>query len=382
MAKIFDGHLHTFRFKVPVRESIDLFKRQFERFGVEKGTFLALPCDPAYGRTGLEVTDPIDNVRAMYFKAVFAPNFYAYAGLEYAHLDLTDKKAVADDLLRQVQEYKAMGFDGMKMYEGHPNMRMVLGYSLDDEVYDKYYDFCEKEGFPILMHLANPPYMWVKEMVSEYWRNRGCYFDPAIFPTFEDFHTEILKRLEKNPNLKFALAHWGFMTFNKPALEKFMSYPNTILDVCPGGDNFTEAGKDTEYYKEFLEKYADRITYGTDSYNFEYDKEETWLRGTGARPTLVQTFFNTDEEFAYAGSTIKGIKVSEETKEKIFYQNLCDLLGEPNAINFDYFIGKCVALIKAFEPKDFEYYNLWCMKNDFEEMRDKGYLPYINPTKL
>ena len=109
MAKVFDGHLHTFRFKVPVRESIDLFKRQFKRFGIEKGTFLALPCDPVYGKTGLEVTDPIDNVRAMYFKAVFAPNFYAYAGLQYSHLDLNDKKAVADDLLRQVKELKAIG---------------------------------------------------------------------------------------------------------------------------------------------------------------------------------------------------------------------------------------------------------------------------------
>lgn len=48
--KVFDGHLHTFRFKVSMRESIDLFKRQFERFNVEKMTFLALPCDACPGR--------------------------------------------------------------------------------------------------------------------------------------------------------------------------------------------------------------------------------------------------------------------------------------------------------------------------------------------
>lgn len=377
MAKVFDGHLHTFRFKVPVRESIDLFKRQFKRFGVEKGTFLALPCDPVYRRTGLEVTDPIDNVRAMYFKAVFAPNFYAYAGLEYAHLDLNDKKAVADDLLRQVKELKAIGFDGMKMYEGHPNMRMVLGYALDDEVYDKYFDFCEKENFPIIMHLANPPYMWVRELVGEYWANRGCYFDPAVFPKFEDFHEEVLKRLAKNPKLNFTLAHWGFIPFNQPVANKFMAFENTKLDVCPGGDNFIKALEDIDFWQPFIEKYSDRITYGTDSYNFEYDCEETWVRATGARPQQVQAFFQ-GQEFPYGGKTYKGITLKQEQIDNIFFNNLYNMLGEPNKIDFDYFINKCNELIKGFEPKDFEYYNLWCMKNDLTEIKNKGYLPYAN----
>ena len=54
------------------------------------------------------------------------------------------------------------------------------------------------------------------------------------------------------------------------------------------------------------------------------------------------------------------------------------MLGEPNKIDFDYFINKCNELIKNFEPKDFEYYNLWCMKNDLTEIKNKGYLPYAN----
>ena len=374
--KVFDGHLHTFRFKVPVRESIDLLKRQFDRFGIEKGTFLALPCDPVVGRTGLEITDHTDNIKTMYFKSVFAPNFYAYAGLEYKHLDITDKKAVADDLLRQVKELKKVGFDGMKMYEGHPNLRMTLKYALDDEVFDKYYDFCEKEGFPIIMHLVNPPYMWIEEMVAPYWRERGCYFNPEIFPTFEQLHEEILRRLEKNPKLRFTLAHWGFMTYNKSAMEKFMSFENTMLDVCPGDDNFMQIQNDLAYWKPFIEKYADRITYGTDSYNFEYDNEETWLRGTGARPTLVQKFFATDETFPYANKTFTGIKLDKKYLDKIFYQNLCDLLGEPNAIDFDYFINKCDELLKTVDEKSLDRYNLWCMKNDFITMKEKGELTY------
>lgn len=374
--KVFDGHLHTFRFKISVRESIDLFRRQFKRFGVEKGTFLALPCDPVVGRTGLEVTDHTDNIKCMYFKSVFAPNFYAYAGLSYDHLDISDKKAVADDLLRQVKELKEVGFDGIKMYEGHPNLRKILDYPLDDEVYDKYYDFCEKEGFPIIMHLANPPHMWIEEMVDPYWRERGCYFNPEIFPSFDEFHQEILRRLEKNPKLKFTLAHWGFLTYNKQAIEKFMSYENTILDVCPAHDNLVNVQNDLEYFLPFIEKYQDRIIYGTDSYNFEYDNEENWLRGTGARPSLVQKFFATDESFEYAKIQFKGINLDKKIVHKIFYQNLCNILGEPNKIDFDYFINKCENLLKTVDEKSLDRYNLWCMKNDFETMKKKGVLEY------
>lgn len=366
--KVFDGHLHTFRFKVPVRESIDLFRRQFKRFNVEKMTFLALPCDAVPNRVEWDKTDLLDNLRVMYFKSVFSPNGYAYAGLEYKGLDTKDKKAVAADLLRQVKEYKRVGYDGMKMYEGHPNHRKLLGYSLDDEIFDPYYDYCEKEGFPIIMHLANPKYMWEEDKVDDYWKARGCFFDETYLP-FDEFHAEILRRMEKNPKLRFTLAHWGFLTYNKAATEKFMSYENTMLDVCPGGPSFLEMQKDTAYWISFIEKYQDRITYGTDSYNFEYDNEENWLRATGARPSFVQNFFTMTTELNLYNEKHKGIGVSEKICNKIFYENLYNLLGEPKEIDYDYLIQKCEKLLETVDPESLDRYNLWCMKNDFESMK-------------
>lgn len=370
--KVFDGHLHTFRFKVPVRESIGLFKRQFDRFNVEKMTFLALPCDACPGKVEFKDTDQIDNIRVMYFKSVFSPNGYAFAGLEYNGLDITDKKVVSEELLRQVKEYKRLGYDGMKMYEGHPNMRKLLGYPLYDEIFDKYYDFCEKEGFPILMHLANPAEFWDKTKISQYWIDRGCYFDES-FPSFNDFHTEILKRLEKNPKLKLSLAHWGFLTYNKDAAEKYMSYPNTMLDICPGGENFFRILDDKAFWIPFIEKYADRITYGTDTYNFEYDKEDNWLRATGNRPLLAQNFIvaGLDDEFDYIGQKYSGLSLNKSAQTKILYENLLNRLGSPKKVDLKYFITKCEQFLEKASPDSLERYNLWCMKNDFESM-EKG----------
>lgn len=48
-------------------------------------SFLALLCDPIPNKVEWDKTDLLENIRVMYFKSVFSPNGYAYAGLEYTH---------------------------------------------------------------------------------------------------------------------------------------------------------------------------------------------------------------------------------------------------------------------------------------------------------
>ena len=251
----------------------------------------------------------------------------------------------------------------------------MVGHSeYNEHFYDYQLNRGRKENFPIIMHISQPPYFWDKEKQTPYFLERGWAFDET-HPTFAQLHEEILSRLEKNPKLNFTLAHWGFLTFDKKSAEKFMSYPNTMLDVCPGGDNFLEIEKDKEYWIPFIEKYQDRITYGTDSYNFEYENEEQWLKATGARPGLVQNFFMNTDTYNMYGKEYKGIGVSKEIQEKIFYENLNKMMGVPKAIDYDYLLGKVEELIQGIDENHFEYRNLWCMKHDFESMK-KGVFAY------
>ena len=382
MAKIFEGHAHHMylTFKMPVRESVELFKKGFKLTDVEKVRFLSLPSEamPERGEIkgiGFDETDHNENIKSIYFKSAFSPNAYAFAGLEYDKLDLKDKKSVADDLLRQVKEYKRVGFDGMKMFEGHPNTRAMIGYPLDDEIFDPYYDFCEKEGFPIIMHLVNPPTMWDRSKVSDYWVGRGCYFDES-FPTFDQMQEEIIRMLEKHPKLKFTLAHFDFLTYApKERLEKFLSFENTMLDVTPGGENYFNILKDKEYYVPFIKKHIDRFTYGTDFYNFAYYNAETY--SSMVRPKLVRRFFETTTEHEYAGKKYVGIGLEQDMLDKLYYDNLNNLLKEPNKVDYDYFIAKCDEEIKKFDADHIEHHNLWCMKNDFISMKEKGYIEYF-----
>lgn len=133
---------------------------------------------------------------------------------------------------------------------------------------------------------------------------------------------------------------------------------------------FFEILDDKEYWIPFIEKYADRITYGTDSYNFEYDNEENWQRATGLRPLLCHNFFASDMEHTYTGKTYTGIGLEKKLLKKIFYDNLNEMLGEPNTIDYDYFVKKCEKLLDVADPNSLDRYNLWCMKHDFQSMND------------
>ena len=384
MAKVFEGHAHQMFYnnKIPVRESVTIFKRQFKINEIVKVRFLALPCHGRPEREnlkgiGFDETERIDNTRAMYFKCAFSPNGYAFAGLEYDKVDLKDKKATAQELLRQVKEYKRVGFDGMKMYEGHPNVRLLIGYPLDDEIFDLYYDFCEKEGFPIIMHLTNSPNMWDINKISQNWINRGCYFDER-FPSFDELQEELMRVLAKFPKLKFTLAHFGFLTFApKERVERFFSYENTMLDVTPGGSNFFNITADEEYWVPFIKKHIDKFTYGTDLYNYRYMDEKYFMHTTTNRTKLVRQFFEGTGEYEYQKKKYRGIGLEKEELEKLYHDNLYNLLKEPNKVDYDYFINKCDEVINDFDPCHMENYNIWCMKNDFTSLKEHGYIEYF-----
>ncbi len=382
--KIFEGHIHHMlsKNKVSVRESVRLYQKQFKMHNVVKACFLAFPTHARPERDNLPAItlkecDRVDNTKAMYFKSVFSPNGYAYAGLEYDKVDLTDKKATAEELLRQVTEYKRVGFDGIKMNEGNPNTRAVLDCPLDDEIFDLFYEFCEREGFPIIMHLTNNPDMWDLTKIRPNWLALGRYYDER-FPSFDQMQEEVMRVLEKFPKLKFTLAHFGFLTFApKSRLEKFISYENTMLDVTPGGDNYFNILDDKEYWIPFIKKHIDRFVYGSDMYNTNFSNSNYYENSLQNRANLVKRFFSTTDEYEYTKKNYRGIGLEKDMLEKLFHDNLYNLLKEPNAVDYDYFINKCDELIKDFEPWHIENLNLFSMKNDFISLRDKGYIEFF-----
>lgn len=328
MEKVFDIHIH-FSFDIPLAETIAIFKEEFAATGTAKGCFLSLPHHAANGVVDYDETQ---NIKALYLKKVFAPNFYAFAGLVHPK-DHSDEKAVAKEFLRQAEEYFSAGYDGMKMLEGYPTLLKAWRVPLDSPIYDDYYAFMEENGYPIILHAGNPQENWDITKASAHAIQAGRVYDSS-YPTKAEITAQIFRVLEKHPKLKLILAHFGFMSYDISEAERFLSYPNTLLDTTPGGEQFINMQKDWNTWLPFWEKYQDRILYGTDYYAFP--KDENWETAFQRRPKFLRQFFETDTEHDYLGETFKGVKFDERLLEKIYWNNAERILGKPKQIDEEY----------------------------------------------
>lgn len=328
MEKVFDLHIH-YTFEIPLREMVAIFQEEFFLTGTEKGCFLSLP-HPA--KDGGKTFDEMQNIKGLYLKWAFSPNAYAFAGLEHPQ-DHSDEKAVAEYFLSQAKQYLSVGYDGIKMLDGYPSFVKNWNLPVDSPVYDRFYAFMEAYGYPILMHIANPKENWNIAEAKPYAIQAGRVYD-GTYPTKEALTQQVFHVMEKFPNLRLILAHFGFMSYDITEAERFLSYPNTLFDIAPGGEQFIHMQKSWETWLPFWVKYQDRIFYGTDFYAFP--KDEKWEISFRRRPDFLRQFLETDGEHTYVDDTFQGVNLEVSMRDKIYRQNFMRLLGSPKPIDLDF----------------------------------------------
>lgn len=349
MEKVYDAHVH-YSFDIPIEEMVQIYKEESAVTGTDKFIFLSIPNHIVNGEFRL---DRLHNVKGLFLKQAFSPNAHAFAGLEFKK-GLTDSER-ADDYLKQVEEYYAVGFDGMKMLEGDPTFRKCSGIPLDSPVYDKFYSFCEENNFPIIIHIANPDENWDITKASKEAIALGRVYGSDI-PSKEQITEEMFGIMKKHKKLRLALAHCGFFGKHIDLAERFLGeYENTLLDITPGGEQLVYISREWDKWLKFFEKYQDRIIYGTDYYAFP--KDENWEVAFNRRPKFVRQLFETNAEHDYLGMKFKGIMLDKKLRDKIYRENFIRLFGEPKAIDGKYVAKKCVEVAeyyRGFKKEDIE----------------------------
>lgn len=147
-----------------------------------------------------------------------------------------------DHKTEKLRRYKEEGIAGVKLYNGHGTFYdLFFKMSLIDAGMMEIYAFCEQEQLPILYHI-----------------NAGRFL------------TDFEHILQEFPNLIIIAPHFMMSTSNLNRLNRFMrEYPQLYLDISFGHPDFLVAGFDriSNFHKDFRDfviKYRDRITYGTD----------------------------------------------------------------------------------------------------------------------
>lgn len=298
--------------------------------------------------------DPGNNAKVLYCKSVMnAANLkrkvYAFGGLKHYF----DERDTADGYLRQVQLIDKMGFDGIKMLEGKPDLRKQFGRRLDDPILDNAYAYAEEHDLPITMHVGDPAANWDINKISPTALARGWFWDET-YPTLEQLRQEVEGILTKFPKLRLTLAHFYFMGDDlEGTIDLFEKWPNVSFDLTPGGGMFVGFSKRIEEWKEFFVKYADRLHFGTDTYNstfFEKLEDYDDSMWAGFRVNQVRKVLEWTEPFEdrFFGRLIP-MNLDKDTLQKIYHDNCVNRLGEPRQVNASAAMTYAAGVLEEFE---------------------------------
>ncbi len=322
----FDGHIHIHRWRD--EESGETYIHGLEEYRRACGLkYIALASLPS-GNPIPAPRDVSNNIMCAFYKLA-NENTYAYGGFIYPAYPANEAEMEDMSLVTQLEELNEIGFDGIKMLEGKPNLYARVGKPLDSDFFDVAFEKMEKDGTYILMHAVDPESFWTNATEEE--KEKGWFYgDSSKFPTSQALYSQIDNILLKHPNLNLCLAHFFFCSENPKRLEEMLDkYPKLSIDITPGGEMYIGFDKDRQYFKEFFTKYQDRICFGTDMDYTPFLEAGVWLCDR------VYRYLATDETLSsFDDRMLTGIKIPREALQKIFSDNLTSKLGKaPKPIN-------------------------------------------------
>ncbi len=252
------------------------------------------------------------------------PGTYIHGCMFIPKYDGDARIAPQFDFVEQLEELRAIGFDGIKFCEFKPDSYVLHHMDEREEAFEKYFDWCEREQFPMCWHIADPDEFWDWERVPEWAKKANWWYGDGGYPTWESLMEKTHGILERHPNMHVMLAH-AFFHSKEPqkVVELFRKYPRLTLDLAPGWEMFEGFRAHYEEWSDIFRTYSDRILYATDA---------TMSSGTeycGMLAERVHRFLTTDEEFDVPGNNrAHGIKLEEKFAERILCSNAKRIVGE------------------------------------------------------
>lgn len=253
--------------------------------------------------------DPLQNLSALYAKALEPARCFAFCGLNHPHAGESEP-----DYLSQLRLWMDAGADGLKLIETKPSCAKSTGVRLDDMRFDAMFAWCEARQIPILWHNGDPADFWdparnTQELVQQGW----AYGDGTFLPLTE-LYAMTERVLERHPLLKVTFAHFYFVSDDpEHALRMMERYPNIRFDLTPGTEMYGGFTLRRDFFRPFFLRYADRLQYGTDT---DVNGPDSGAVSSEIRDKIVR-FLTSGDTFDFHGFSVRGYALPEETAEQI-----------------------------------------------------------------
>ncbi len=295
---------------------------------------MALMCIALRDDRGLKTS-----LLGLLFKALYPGKVYAFGGLRHPESgDVPDARPYAE----QARHLVEMGCDGIKLIEGKPTIRKMLGRPLDDPRYDDFYSYLEEESVPVLFHVADPESFWDPELAPPSAHERGWFYGDGTFTGKEELYAEVESVLAKHPNLRVVFAHFYFLSADLDRLERFLAdHPNASIDITPGSEMYADFSAQVDRARDFFIDHADRILFGTDIMG-GWSPDPGLGQREKARVADMRRFLESDDEFGWWGHELHGIALPREDLAAIYAGNFRRWAGErPQPVHMPDVLAEC-----------------------------------------
>lgn len=204
---------------------------------------------------------------------------------------------------------------------------------IDDPRFDPIWDFIESQNKTLVNHTGEPKNCWLplEEMTvsndRDYYTNHPQYhmYLHPDYPSYEELLAARDRMLKKHPGLRYVGCHLGSMEWNVDEQAKWLDeFPDCALDMAARIVHFKI--QDREKVRNFINKYQDRLLYGTDmgikdhntrtsSDQIQKVLNEVWLKDW--------EYFTTDHFMGQnsKGKKIQGLDLPQPVLKKIYYEN-------------------------------------------------------------
>lgn len=213
---------------------------------------------------------------------------------------------------------------------------------IDDARLQPIWDFLIEENIPVIAHIAEPIQAWIPidtlNPHSGYFKSHPqyhAYLHPDKIPHYDTIIAARDRWLEKNPKLKVLGAHLGSTEHDVDLVaERLDKFPNFTVET---GARFGDlVRQDSRKVAEFFNKYQDRILYGTDLGTRKPSfgaTDERLKKNMNQMITMQWTYLATGDSIRYDSPNLpnvydtKGLKLSREILQKVYYDNAAKLLN-------------------------------------------------------
>ena len=304
---IIDMHSHPYA-KSPAE--VDQWVRLMDEMGIKKTIILT----KAYGAE-------FDSIYQIYAK--YPDRFEVWCGLNYTGYDKADFGPGAAAELERCFKTGAkgvgeLGDKGKGLFYSHPQ---AWGMHADDPRMDVIWDKCAELGMPVSIHVGEPEWFYEPMdstndglMNALHWRLDN---QPGILNL-----QEMVKTLEnavaKHPKTIFVACHLANCNHDLAMLGRlFDKYDNLYADIAA---RYAENAPIPRYTAKFLEKYQNKIVYGTD---MEFNK--AMYRITFRILETADEHFYAYDQFGYHWA-LYGLDLNDKVLKKLYNENALKII--------------------------------------------------------